>query len=682
MADFTNRYPYTDFHELNLDWFLDEFKKVTVKVDDLDTTVQQFTEFVTNYFDNLDVQQEINNKLNQMADDGTLAALIQPLIVDITNDQTERIAVLETRMDSFVHLAEGSTTGDAELIDGRIDASGETFDTIGDAIRAQVTGLKTELCNSEENGTSTFYAMGSFRSYGINLDGTFMTAVRYRVTSEVKQVFDHDIYVECDVGWRYGWVAFDGVNPNGTWLGWYTTRKRIPANQIFIMQIARDPDNTSEIADVNEYLSHVRFTTLAGLTADAIKTTETDEFGMHIDYTFDPGLVQVDPSYTSQYIAANYTWLPVVENSRIEVDSGYRFKLFWLGDDGSYQHATNNWLTKPYIFSGMGGYLKMCVSSTSPGTAISLDDLMSHVRICVPNGTANSFAWNLLKENRSATYKYSGERIDTRQGCFSVSPTVAKPLVASNTGIGSAYAFQGCAYDEGVVFQGYSDNGLELIDYADGTIIANFTTDTEHTNSIGFLKEKYDPSDEFHMAIIADGMSNRCRKARITRSSYTSLQTIVFPVATAGYYISTMVDALNDELYTIGYTENSYTSDPYGTNRMIFCRWNLNNMTDNGDSTYTPELLESFTTPFIYVLQGPCFYNGKLFVISSASLSTDTIMYVIDPVAKRICNVMTSFPGGIKTRETEAIYFFTRNGEDMAIVKTALDYPYYVLKFR
>lgn len=143
---FINKYPYTDFHELNLDWFLEEFKKVTDKVTTLDETVQQFTEFVTNYFDNLDVQQEVNNKLNAMAADGTLSALIQPLFdaykVEINAEvgaQDSRIAVLEGRMDTFASLPDGSigTTADAEMVDIRIAQNGVTYPTAGDSVRAQ-----------------------------------------------------------------------------------------------------------------------------------------------------------------------------------------------------------------------------------------------------------------------------------------------------------------------------------------------------------------------------------------------------------------------------------------------------------------------------------------------------------------------------------------------------------------
>jgi len=84
---FWRYYPNTDFHELNLDWllrewrkFLDEYKATNDKVDDLEATIEEFREYINNYFDNLDVQEEINNKLDEMSEDGTLESLLQDVV--------------------------------------------------------------------------------------------------------------------------------------------------------------------------------------------------------------------------------------------------------------------------------------------------------------------------------------------------------------------------------------------------------------------------------------------------------------------------------------------------------------------------------------------------------------------------------------------------------------------------
>ena len=85
MSDFYNKYPYTDFHELNLDWIIERVKQLT---EDWASTEQAWKteqeafndlhDYVMNYFDNLNVQTEINNKLDTMASDGTLDALLLP----------------------------------------------------------------------------------------------------------------------------------------------------------------------------------------------------------------------------------------------------------------------------------------------------------------------------------------------------------------------------------------------------------------------------------------------------------------------------------------------------------------------------------------------------------------------------------------------------------------------------
>ena len=50
----------------------------------------------------------------------------------------QEVEVERKRIDSFTSLPSGSTTGDAELIDGRVGADGVTYSNIGNAIRSQM----------------------------------------------------------------------------------------------------------------------------------------------------------------------------------------------------------------------------------------------------------------------------------------------------------------------------------------------------------------------------------------------------------------------------------------------------------------------------------------------------------------------------------------------------------------
>lgn len=152
------------------------------RMDDFTTAYEQLQSYVNTYFDNLDVQQEINNKLDAMAANGTFNTLFDPVItawmtaktaqIDsaisnqdaIQAQQNARISVLEGRMDGFSSLPSGSTSGNAELLDIRTNFLGENYPTAGDAVRASdmiVSGFQsigfTRLTDWNGNGESSIY---------------------------------------------------------------------------------------------------------------------------------------------------------------------------------------------------------------------------------------------------------------------------------------------------------------------------------------------------------------------------------------------------------------------------------------------------------------------------------------------------------------------------------------------
>lgn len=93
----------------------------------------QLKNYVDNYFTNLDVQEEINNKLDEMAENGELQAILDPLF----NTLSEEINVLKGRVDSLSSLPDGSTAGDAELEDIRVDYLGYVHENAGNSVRYQ-----------------------------------------------------------------------------------------------------------------------------------------------------------------------------------------------------------------------------------------------------------------------------------------------------------------------------------------------------------------------------------------------------------------------------------------------------------------------------------------------------------------------------------------------------------------
>lgn len=181
----------------------------------------------------------------------------------------KQIATERERIDAFTSLAEGSTTGDAELIDARIGTDGVAYNNLGSAVRSQISRI-TEATEHINNDGLT-YLSGKF-IHGV-IDGTgaeFAGDKRVKSSSMIR--YDRDITITPTEGFRF---AIHFYKSDGTYLsesGWQTKAYIVEAGTLFKVVIARVTEDAFEVADINEFVNKLTITTAI---SDNIKSVET-----------------------------------------------------------------------------------------------------------------------------------------------------------------------------------------------------------------------------------------------------------------------------------------------------------------------------------------------------------------------------------------------------------------------
>ena len=161
--------PYTNFHELNQDWFLSEFNRVLKEWADMKKSFNSLNDafndlynYVHDYFKNLDVQKEIDNKLDAMAKDGSLSDLIKPFIVtNLPPVVVDDISKMTDRYKMYIL----KTTGHLYQWDNGLNGFSDTGLTYGSIGNILTTNIAISGGNLDDVALNTLTAL-SFPTTG------------------------------------------------------------------------------------------------------------------------------------------------------------------------------------------------------------------------------------------------------------------------------------------------------------------------------------------------------------------------------------------------------------------------------------------------------------------------------------------------------------------------------------
>ena len=268
------QFPYSNFHEMNMDEIIKIIKNMLeewatyhaewdswkAQLEASWTTYQndmnaQWTayqnvmneawvnmqNFINNYFDNLDVQEEINNKIVSMIQSGEFGQLVNEYIPPAVS----------------AWLTANITEPEGVVIDTSLSVVGACAD-------AKVTGDKIKEVTNEIGYMHSVYGpehnigFCDFFYHGVITNGVFEPGAQYRVSnSNIIEIFDN---VQLNIA--SGYRAYIFLFENGTYqnsVGWVTGSYTIPKGKGFKIMIAESVDDFYTEANISEFVSAITF---------------------------------------------------------------------------------------------------------------------------------------------------------------------------------------------------------------------------------------------------------------------------------------------------------------------------------------------------------------------------------------------------------------------------------------
>ena len=483
------------------------------------------------------------------------------------------------------------------------------FNAQTEQIQTDVSELKSDL-EYANKGLQTFRGLGNFQHYGLNPDGTFLSSQKYRVSNDDPMIFDRDLTISVATGFRWGYIPFVyGVAQS--WTGWFVTPITIPKGTQFVVQIAKVSEITSETADVSEFLNAVTFSSGIGTFTNKANTIETAIGISNIETVWEQGGISETGGPNSDNARIRTGFLKIGDSSiEVNVANGYSAVIVqydysleflggtsWKANKFEVQKIDNAVYFRVVLSRGMGS-----------SAAISINEF-TNVSINKKFVNLGERVANIEQTVNGGRYQYFGEKIPSKINSFDFQRLLTMSYDGSQETCQDIDIFGNYLF---VTFSGL--NAIKVYSLIDNTLIAEMSVDVQHGTGIQFSSEYYDLNDTMPLLYVGGWLSNTINVIRITNYndiwSASIVKTLVIS-DTEGYYLAPSIDSVNNIMYCYGYKIGAIS--PTG-NAMRLLKCDLSSLTDNGDGTYTPAILNRIETPYMGVMQGRKYYDGRLYV--------------------------------------------------------------------
>lgn len=677
--------------------------ETTGQVDLLTNTVNQFVDYIDHYFDNLNVQNEINNKLDEMYANGQLDLLFSKYVNDYVVTTNEKLDALDDKVDALNNLSPTVVSSTSAMTD-----EDKIYLNTGDGYWYYYNGstfVQGGLYNSDATDSAIKWYLNDVASDGNNMINPFTCVVGCLKTSDGSYdatqtsfwvtdyiLIDRNHIVEFSSFYYFASFSYKNEPVDKYKVCYYDENKTFVAAHSGSSRYER-LDSSTDISDyiymriqfenakipfANRYytcavlpndslvsavqlsdLSHYTAIDSDGIKAGSIENTRLSEnlyqtnFYQMLKNEVNP-FNSTDFGYgTIETANGKTTWrsgedrlntckiVKVPAGTSITLSNDWQLLAFGFGSNDSYQgRFYQEWGNNIYFPTDIR--VRFVFKNDTIGIIANLDSIKNLIS-------------NISISKSEGTFGYTGEIINLKN-----------KYGATNSGIKTYGQDSACYGNNFITFNstGYYEmftmNGDLL---KSSTCLDQVSTIAPHANSVCFGTEKYDAGDNYPLLYV-NAYNNTtlpigaCYVYRLLNNMTTSLQQTILidftndPIwagdgQSVRPYGNFIVDTDNNKLYAYVMIDS--------LNVTRFFKFNLPTLSQGATVRLTTsDIEEYFDIEWMYYMQGACYFNGKIYA-SCGFTSADCKLYVVDLNTKKVTSIV---PLGGFVGEPETVFVY------------------------